>query len=150
MTDYRHEIETIAMQRGLDPDLVEALVIIESGGHADAFRYEPAFWKRYLQGKPEWADCVPRRVSSSYGLCQVMYPVAKELGFSGVPELLFVPTTNLTWGCLKLSQLLQWANGDEERALCAYNGGKLQNVKRPFRNQAYAAKVLAQKQRMIT
>jgi soluble lytic murein transglycosylase-like protein len=41
--------------------------------------------------------------------------------------------------------LLRWADGDEERALAAYNGGKGGNSVRPFRNAAYAAKVLARR-----
>lgn len=143
MTDYSRLIAICATRKQLDPLLVEALVIVESSGHADAFRYEPAFYARYLRGRPEWAGAIPRRVSSSYGLMQIMYPVAKELGFTEEPEMLFLPGVNLTWGCLHLSQLLAWADGDYARACAAYNGGKGGNAKPPFRNQGYATKVLA-------
>lgn len=144
MSDYRPLIAVCAKPHKLDPLIVEAVVLTESGGCADAFRYEPAFYRRYLQGKPEWADCIPRRVSSSYGLMQIMYPVAKELGFTGEPELLFVPSVNLAWGCLKLAKLLEWAGGEYVKAFAAYNGGQGGNAQPPFRNQAYADKVLAQ------
>src|SRR5690349_19412236 len=83
---YRREIEEVARAHALDPDLIEAVVLTESSGRTDAFRHEPDFYRRYLQGKPEWAGTNPRRVASSYGLMQVMYPVAKELGFEGQPE----------------------------------------------------------------
>ena len=148
MTEYSKLIAICAQRHSLDPWLMEALVLTESSGRADAFRFEPAFYDRYLKGKAEWADQIPRRVSSSYGLMQIMYPVAKELGFNGEPEMLFVPSVNLTWGCLKFSQLLGWAAGDENRALCAYNGGKVGNVAAPFRNQSYADKVFTHRKRL--
>lgn len=148
MTDYTRLIAVCATPKGLDPQIVEALVLVESSGHADAFRFEPGFYARYLKGKPEWADAIPRRVSSSYGLMQILYPVAKELGFTLEPEMLFLPATNLTWGCLHLSHLLTWAGGDYTRALCAYNGGKGGNVTPPFRNQGYADKVWTQVARL--
>jgi len=72
-----------------------------------------------------------------------MYVVAVELGFTGDPELLFVPRIGLDWGCRKLATLLQWAEGDVVRALAAYNGGKGGNTTPPLRNLAYAERVLA-------
>lgn len=143
MTAYRDLIVVSAKRRQLDPLIVEALVLTESAGQADAFRFEPAFYDKYLKGKPDWQDAIPRRVSSSYGLMQLMYPTAKDLGFVGEPEVLFVPSVNLTWGCLHLERLLAWAGGEYVRAFAAYNGGKGGNAAPPFRNQAYADRVLA-------
>jgi soluble lytic murein transglycosylase-like protein len=149
MTDYRAHIERAAAVHQLDPDVIEALVLVESSGHADAFRYEPDFWRRYMQGKPQWEHAIPRRVSSSYGLMQCLYVVAWELGFRGEPEELFVPKINLAYGCLKFAQLMDWAGDDTERALAAYNGGKRANVTRPFRNATYAAAVLKRRDYMV-
>ncbi len=74
---------------------------------------------------------------------QVMFVVAKELGFTSPdPELLFVPRVGLDWGCRKLATLLQWSDGDLMQALAAYNGGKGNNQKPPFRNIGYAERVL--------
>jgi soluble lytic murein transglycosylase-like protein len=148
-TDYRAHIERAAAVHQLDPDVIEALVLVESSGHADAFRYEPDFWRRYMQGKSQWEHAIPRRVSSSYGLMQIMYPVAWELGFRGEPEELFVPERNLGYGCLKFSRLMDWAKDDVEQALAAYNGGKRGNSVRPFRTATYAAKVLKRKDYMV-
>lgn len=140
MTDYRREIVQAAREHGLDPNLVEAVVVIESSGRTDAFRYEPGFWDRYLRTNVDYLGEVPRRVSSSYGLMQVMAPVARELGLTREPEYLFVPSVGLHFGCLKLANLLKWAQGDTAKALEAYNGGKgsvgSQATKR------YAAKVI--------
>ena len=140
MTDYRREILQAAREHGLDPNLVEGLVLVESSGRADAFRYEPAFWDRYLKHNPDYQGEVPRRVASSYGLCQIMLPVARELGFKQQPEYLFVPTVNLYFGCKHLRRLVQWAEGDIPTALEAYNGGK-GNIGSAA-TKRYAAKVI--------
>jgi soluble lytic murein transglycosylase-like protein len=142
MTDYRSEIEAAASVARLNPDLVEAVVMIESSGRADAFRYEPDFYVRYLQGKAEWARWIPRRASSSYGLMQLMFPTARQIGFSGEPEELFVPKINLYWGCKLLAKLIAWAKGNETKALAAFNGG--QAGYKAAAPQAYAVKVLAE------
>lgn len=138
---YRAEIEAAAREHGLDADLVEAIVLTESSGFADAFRYEKDFWRRYMDGKPQWVGANPRRVSSSYGLMQVMFPVAVELGYVGDPEGLFVPSVALDIGCMKFAELLTWSGGNVEQALAAYNGGK-GNWRAP-QPQQYVTKVKA-------
>lgn len=140
---YRREIAEAAASHGLDPRVVEAVVMVESSGRTNAYRFESAFFSKYLANHPDYRGAVPERVSASYGLMQVMYPVAREMGFPFAdPELLFVPTTGLEYGCRKLASLLKWAEGDLVQALSAYNGGKSGNAKAPFRNQAYADRCL--------
>lgn len=152
---YRERITKVANAYALDPYLVEAVIMVESRGRADAFRYEPLFWERYkLAEKPEYQGMNPRRVSSSYGLMQIMYPVAREMGFADEPEALFGVTTNLHWGCRKLRRLQTWAAGFGEAspidqltaALASYNGGTGGNKPgtqlRPV-NYQYAQRVLA-------
>lgn len=156
MTAYRTAIEVAAVAHGLDPDLVEALVEQESNGWASAFRYEPVFWTRYLEKNPAYKDRNPREVSASYGLCQVMFSTAVDLGFTGQPWELFAPAVSLDYGCRHLAALMAWARGlytglgSEERtrvtqsALAAYNGGKTGNAPNaPLRNREYADQVLA-------
>jgi soluble lytic murein transglycosylase-like protein len=151
MTAYRKEIEAAAFAHGaLDPNLIEAQVLVESSGRTMAYRYEPDFWTRYMAGKPEWTLMLPERVSASYGLLQIMYPVARELGFTGEPEMLCVPSVGLAWGCEQMRRLLEWAKGNTLQALAAYNGGKGGNATPPFRNAPYAAKVLEARSRLIT
>jgi soluble lytic murein transglycosylase-like protein len=135
----------VAERHGLSPDLVQAVCLIESSGQTHAYRAEPAFWDRYLKGKPEWDGSNPSRVSASYGLMQVMFPVAVEHGMARTepPEYLFVPLIGLTYGCLVLQRRLEWAGGDVRAALASYNGGKGGNKPGgPLRNGAYADKVL--------
>lgn len=124
LTDYRDLIASKAALYGLDPDLVEAVVLTESSGHTDAFRHEPLFYQKYLRGKEPWVAWHPRRISSSYGLMQVMAPVAYELGLTGCPERLFQPEIGLEYGCKKLHREMQWADGNAAKALGAYNAGR--------------------------
>lgn len=141
MQSYNALITATATVYGLDPHLITAVCVKESGLHADAFRYEPDFWDRYLKDNKDYKDAMPRRVSSSYGLMQLMFPTARENGFEGEPEELFVPSTNLRYGCAHFKKLLDWAEGNEAKALAAYNGGKGNwNGDQP---QQYAQQVLA-------
>lgn len=155
-TFYWKEIVAAAMKHNLDPVLVEAIVVKESSGNADAFRFERDFWNRYLKPNKLYAGKNPRRVSSSYGLMQVMFPVAVERGYPTDlhPELLFVPETALDYGCRQLRYLIDWANDGWPdlpepvrlaAAVAAYNGGKGGNrpTDQPNRNATYAKAVLA-------
>lgn len=144
-TRFRSLIESTATRHGLDPNLVEAVVLTESSGNTRAYRYEPDFWRRYMASKAEWQGRDPERVSASYGLMQIMFPVAKELGYTGEPEALMVPSTGLEYGCLKLRKLLAWSQNDVRTALAAYNGGVGNNpLGGTLKNADYADKVLGQ------
>lgn len=160
---YRHYkalIETAATKHGLDPVLVAALVWQESEFNTDGFRHEPAFWNRYLKANPKYRHLNPRRVSSSYGLMQVMYCRLLEDKLADndawAPELLFVPENGLDIGCAFLAELLSWGKtvspGDADKALhaglAAYNGGRGGNDPRknwPLRTGHYAKSVLAKR-----
>jgi soluble lytic murein transglycosylase-like protein len=166
-TRYKAEIDAAATRYGLDPLLVEAVVVQESAGNTDAFRFEPMFWNRYLKGNPKYRHLNPRRVSSSYGLMQVMYCRLLEDKIADndawAPELLFVPENGLDIGCAFLAELLEWAKSlpvdptrcidmrtyHEEVALAAYNGGRGGNDPNknwPLRNGKYAREVLAKRE----
>lgn len=150
---YRPLIEGVAARFGLDPLVVAAVCWQESGFSADGFRFEPKFWNRYLKHVPRWSAHNPRRISSSYGLMQVMAVVAIEDGTllaTEPPEVLFTPERGLIAGCTRLLNLSTWAyrlplsEADKQLAtLAAYNGGRGANDKPPFRNGAYAREVLA-------
>ena len=155
MTPYRLEIEVAARAHDLDPDLIEAMVHVESRGRFDAYRYEPGFWRRYLQDHPRYKGLKPEEVSASYGLMQIMYSTAVDQGYQGTPWGLFDPRESLYWGSAYLAKQIQWArrmgpNAPSEvqiaSALAAYNGGRTGNLPddEPDRNAAYAHDVLAE------
>jgi soluble lytic murein transglycosylase-like protein len=109
-----------ARRHGLDPDLVMAVVSVESG-----FRPEAVSPKGAL------------------GLMQLMPGTAASLGV----EDAFDPAQNLDGGARHLGQLLALYGGDLRRALAAYNAGQ-GAVERhggvpPYREtRAYVKKVL--------
>lgn len=148
---YRAQIEEAANAFVVDPVVLAAICWQESGFNADAFRFEPDFYNRYLKRLPAWAGSNPRRVSSSYGLTQVMFVSATEDGTIAItdpPEILFQPQRALVAGATRLARLTKWADAlplsaDERQvaAIAAYNGGKGGNDKPPFRNVKYAREV---------
>lgn len=154
---FRAAIEHAAATHGLDPDLVEAVVEQESAGRWFAYRYEPAFYTRYLMNKPEWRGREPREVAASYGLMQVMFTTAIENGFRGAPWDLFRPDVALDLGCKHLARLVaamraRYTGGTVgaentilRSALASYNGGTRGNEPdgAPDRNHAYADAVMA-------
>lgn len=116
--------------------LLKALAIRESALLPDAYRIEPKFWEKYLKENSEWMYEDPALVSASWGLCQLMYVVAVELGFkkgrSG--EELCDPVINIELAAKKLRLILdtlyKYKIPDKNfmllpiaMALARYNGG---------------------------
>ena len=120
--DLRAIAAAAARRHGLDPELVAAVVSVESG-----FRPEAV--------SPKGAQ----------GLMQLMPGTAASLGV----EDAFDPAQNLDGGARHLGQLLTLYGGDVARALAAYNAGE-GAVQRhggvpPYREtRAYVKKVLEQ------
>jgi len=143
-------VESAAGRHGLDPNLVEAIALVESGGDPDAWNPEPKYpylwnvrkgmpFRRLtpeetiskfppkdfpcLAGDPDqewWAQ------QASWGLMQVMGAVARELKFRKpyLTALCSNPDLNLDIGCAHLAGHVRWAAGDWQRAVRAYNGGR--------------------------
>jgi soluble lytic murein transglycosylase-like protein len=127
-----------AVDHGLDPELVCAVVEQESGWNPWAARYEPGFMlkyvsQHYMNGEFSATEAYTR--SMSWGLMQIMGQTARELGFSlaTLPELCD-PQYGLEYGCRKLLNCMKLANGSRTDALEKYNGGS---------NDEYAGQVLA-------
>ena len=117
----RNVIHQTADGHGLDPYLVEAVVLAESGGN-------------------------PRAVSraQAYGLMQLRIPTASQMaGRPVTAEDLFDPGLNLDLGCLYLRRMLNMFGGDERLALMAYNAGP-GNVLRWMERSRDPEKIMAQ------
>lgn len=170
---YRPEIVHAATLYGVDADLMEALVWVESAGNPWAWNPEPRY--RYLwnvrTGTPFRALTEAERASetppndfpviagdrdqewwgqqASWGLVQIMGAVAREHGWRDpyLPSLCDVER-NLAVGCKHLKGLLLWAHGDRWVAVRAYNAGK-GGVRLPAA-EAYARKVQTEYARITT
>jgi soluble lytic murein transglycosylase-like protein len=88
--------EAAARRHALDPELVRAVVAVESDFHADAV-------------SPKGAQ----------GLMQLMPATARALGVKDA----FDPAQNLDGGARHLRALIDQYGGDVKRALAAYNAG---------------------------
>lgn len=169
MDAIRHKIVATSEALGLDPLLVEAVVLQESSGNPWAWNPEPHY--RWLwdvaSGRPfraltpeENASEVPPPdfpaprgaprdsewwgQQASWGLMQIMGAVAREAGFQGTfLTQLCEPDPNLAYGCRHLKGLLDRYGGDRRKALLAYNGGPAAALQNPAFNESYATEVMA-------
>jgi soluble lytic murein transglycosylase-like protein len=96
-TDLAQMVEAAARRHGLDPELVRAVVAVESGFRPDAV-------------SPKGAQ----------GLMQLMPATARSLGVTDA----FDPFSNLDGGTRYLRMLVTRYGGDLKRALAAYNAGE--------------------------
>lgn len=123
-------IKRHARNSNILPSQMVAVIAQESGGKINAYRYEPAFYDRYIKDKEEWKKSPyykkPKVISASYGLMQLMVPTAIREGFSitSNPEVLYNPNVNLKYGARHLRRLLSQYGNSFEKALQAYNTGK--------------------------
>jgi soluble lytic murein transglycosylase-like protein len=119
---YRGLVEQYASQHGVDPDLVSAVIEVESGGN-------------------------PRAVShkGAAGLMQIMPETARELGLRNA----FDPEANIASGTQYLRQLLD-RYGSPEVALWAYNAGPkaVDLGHMPAETRQYVPRVLKARQRL--
>lgn len=127
-----------SQQTGISPMLLAAVIHQESAGNPFAVRYEPNFFKKYVEDKTRktMLGHVPTRCAfetearlraTSFGLMQIMGQVLRERGFKGefLTEALD-PKTNLKWGSEFLQTLLL-KHQDTEAALLRWNGGGNKN-----------------------
>lgn len=138
-------IQAVAAECRLPADILEAQVLTESSGDPFAFRYETDFFERYIRHNAAAKGARFGPIAAcSFGLLQIVLEVALEDGFDGDPQDLFIPRIGLSAGAKHLATLLHgWAHEDIDQALAAYNGGKVGNDTRPYRNYAYVARVRA-------
>jgi len=124
---YKELCEKYGLKYELNPLILEAMIMIESGQEKWATRYEsrwiwfltPIKYAR-LRGVTTKTERIHQ--STSWGLMQVMGTVARELGFKGnLPELC-QPDIGVKYGAIKLSDLLDRYKA-LPLALAAYNAG---------------------------
>lgn len=143
-------IHDVATAFRLPTELVAAIVDVESTENPFAFRWEQAFFDRYVKPNAAKIKAIsPCSLATeiqarafSWGPMQVMGQTARELGFTG-PFLsaLCSPITGLTWGCTLLSRLRDRYPDEPWAVICrAYNGGpgNRNDITNPYPNKILA------------
>lgn len=100
-------INQMASKFGISPRLIYATVMNESSGHPYAYRAEPQLG------------------TASYGLGQPLYTTAKSLGYTGTPEGLYDPTTNLDITAHYLAKAIQSGAKTPQQVAAFYNSGSV-------------------------
>lgn len=131
----------------VDPFLVAAFVLTESGGNQYATRFEPNYHWLY---KPE--ECAKRagttletekiHQQTSWGYMQLMGGVLRELQFKGGLPGACDEFTNISYGAAKLKRLID-AYVKIPDAISAYNqGSPRRQPNGQYVNQPYVSRVL--------
>lgn len=106
MTDEFDEIIAVNADKYSVPfDWIKAVMMTESSGNPMAFRDEPAIG------------------DASYGLMQLLYRTARNLGYTGEAVGLYDPMINLDLGTKLLAQLRRAYGDDFQAVYSAYNSG---------------------------
>lgn len=134
-------VELIAPTFGLDRSLLLAIIWQESSGDPEAVRAEPGFVWFFSPERGPLRD--PRLTTEhnrdkaltilgeeefnfqtcSHGMMQVMGSVAREMGFIGPKQDLYLPEINVEYGCKYLKACIRRAGGNLQRGLLRWNGG---------------------------
>lgn len=125
---YDDIIESAAKQYSVDPNLIRAIIAVESSWNPNATRYEPTLR------------------DSSYGLMQVLLSTARRVsGNSGLTaQQLLDPTVNILVGTAYLRELMGRYPTNLDDVIAAYNAGTPTRSiipGRTYTNQDYVNKV---------
>ena len=141
-------IYEIAKQYAVDPNIVFAIIDIESSWNPKAVRFEPHY--KYIYNVEKFAkmnnvsfEKEKQLQMTSLGLMQVMGGTARYLQFMGPLTNLFEVAPNVNVGCKLLSKLCKTYSTVEDVA-AAYNGGSPRRDSQGlYLNQKYVSKFLA-------
>lgn len=132
-------IKAAASRWAVPWELLKAITKVESSGNPWAMCFEPAY--NYLVGAPRIGTTEHAAQKTSYGVCQVMGAVARELGFKGayLTELCD-PEVGLDLGAKHLAKYFNRYNV-WEMAVASYNAGAPRRGPSGYLNQGYVDKV---------
>ena len=141
-------IREVAAETNIPWNLLAAIVQTESGGNQYAARFEPDY-KYYFKVKEfakqnqitEITETVFQK--TSWGLCQLMGGLCRELGHTGSLLEMVNQELNLRLCAKHLLNLIK-KHPERDAMLAAYNGGSpIKDLKTgKYRNQEYVDKVL--------
>lgn len=141
-------VDDIARRFGLNPNLVKAIIEVESDWRPYAIRYEPTyqhFSKPAHHAKVHHITPRTEQVmqACSWGLMQVMGATAREMGYNLPMPLLCEPSIGVEYGVRYLASQLARYDNNVEDAVAAYNAGSARKAANgSYTNQSYVTKVL--------
>jgi soluble lytic murein transglycosylase-like protein len=135
-------VELMGKAWALDPNLISAIIMQETGGNPWLTRFEPAW--QYWEKPTDFAAL--NRISQatekalqamSWGPMQIMGSVAREQGFNQELTRLSALEFSMTYSCKKLASLiLKYKNEDD--AIAAWNAGSpRKRADGTYSNQSY-------------
>ncbi|HLD51012.1 MAG TPA: lytic transglycosylase domain-containing protein [Patescibacteria group bacterium] len=108
---YEPQIVDASKRYDVDPKVIFATIMVESGGNTKAYRYEPHI------------------NDASYGLGQLLYGTARGIGFSGSPDQLYSADVNIDLiGRYHKRNLDVYGDLSVEQLATAYNAGNPYSV----------------------
>jgi soluble lytic murein transglycosylase-like protein len=105
LATYNDSIQSYATRFAVDPAFIAAIIQTESSGDPNAYRFEK------------------KLNDASFGLMQVLSGTARNLGYTGEPEGLYDPDTNIMYGTMLIQQLQSRFGSDPAAIYSAYNSG---------------------------
>lgn len=139
-------IEDVADAENVPANLLAAIVQTESSNNKFAVRFEPAY-KYLFKTKENAQACGITEATetvfqmTSFGLCQIMGAVARELGLKGPIFQLLDEHINLQYSA-KLLKRLAGRFKERDDIIAAYNAGSpIKTMNGLYKNQQYVDKV---------
>lgn len=139
-------IEDVADAENVPANLLAAIVQTESSGNRHAVRFEPHYKYLFKTKENAQANGITEATETvfqmtSFGLCQLMGAVARELGLKGTIFQLLEEKTNLTYAA-KLIKRLAGRFKERDDIIAAYNAGTpVKTLNGLYKNQTYVDKV---------
>ena len=106
LAPFENLIQKYASQFGVQPYVIQAIILTESSGNPNA-----------------------KGPTGDYGLMQITLPTARRLGFTGTPEELFDPETNIRLGVKLLADIRAHGATELAEMYSVYNCGSAEGYK---------------------
>jgi len=139
-------IEDVSDEQNVPKNLLAAIIQTESSNNKWAVRFEPHYKWLYKTKENAAANGITEATETvfqmtSFGLCQLMGALLRELGLKGPIFQAFDEKTNIEYAAKFLKRL---ASKYKERddIIAAYNAGSpIKNLNGVYKNQQYVDKV---------
>jgi len=113
---YNHEMLQASQEEGVPLSVLKGFFALESQFEAKSYKYEEHL---NINKLPETSS---KRIYASYGISQILYTTAQNMGYQGQPEGLYDPYTSAKWGARFIANLHKQYPKDLD-VIATYNAG---------------------------